>query len=219
MQKKNKRASRQVDTRIQKNSCVCIQIWGHVDKAQTLTDKQVCPWTTHSVSLSVWTRRFIMFGRQLLTFFRDWNEDFCCFFTNLALYENLSPFYTGLIKPQEEMFLEMWGLKKMVFLKSCEKYKEVMIASLELSCNKSWSWRKISNQIWPISKEKCVRRLYCFGDGPIRSRKQRLRASKLSPYLHAQITKLKQVPTSIVVSQLYANTAKRGRNTWKQREV
>lgn len=34
--KKNKRASRQGDTRIQKNTC--IQIWGHGDKAQTLTN-------------------------------------------------------------------------------------------------------------------------------------------------------------------------------------
>lgn len=63
-----------------------------------------------------------------------------------------------------------------------------MVAVLETCWNEIWGWRKISNQIWPLWKEMCVRALYCFGDGKICPRKHCLGANKLSPYLHAQVT-------------------------------
>lgn len=66
--------------------------------------------------------------------------------------------------------------------------KKIVMAVLKSCWNEIWGWRKISNQIWPQCSEMCVRALYCFGDGQICPRKRRLGASKLSPYLHAQVT-------------------------------
>lgn len=64
------------------------------------------------------------------------------------------------------------------------------MAMLEICWNESW--RKRSNQIWPMDKKMCVRALYCFGDEQICPRKQWLGASELPPYLHAKITEFRQ---------------------------
>lgn len=62
--------------------------------------------------------------------------------------------------------------------------------------------KEISNQIWPIDKEKCVIAVYCFGDGQICPRRQCLGANKLSSYLHTQITEFRHWGTMFPPARL-----------------
>ncbi len=154
-----------------------------------------------------------MFGRRPLTFLRHWNREIFYQLDTLGRTELFLRWikYTfernvlgdlrintarswdrrTMAKPNSENVILWHPVDTTAISRKCawEMNEKKMMAMLEVFCNESW--RKISNQIWTISKEKCVRALSCFGDGQICWRKQCLGASKLSPYLHTQITEFR----------------------------